>query len=111
MSVPKTNKSAGNLFNGSRTTTGAGDTFDLEYQNSTFQAVANGTSGAFSATVKVQVSNDKVNWEDGIVFTLSGTATTAASDGDVMSASWKHVRGNITAISGTGAFVILIMGV
>lgn len=92
------------------TTEGAGFAFS-DSGNATFQAIANGTSGAFSATVLVQVSNDGTNWETGITFSLSGTATTADSAGDTMSAPWKYVRGNVTAISGTGANVTLTMGV
>lgn len=77
----------------------------------TFQAIANGTSGAFSATVLVQVSNDNTNWETAITFALSGTATIADTAGNNINAPWNYVRGNVTAISGTGANVTLIMGV
>ena len=93
------------------TTTGAGSNIQLNGKDATFQAIANGTSGAYSATVLVQVSNDGTNWETAITFSLSGTATTADSAGDTMSAPWKHVRGNVTAISGTGANVTLYIGV
>lgn len=74
-----------------------------------FQAVANGSSGAFSATVSVQVSNDRTNWEDMLVFSLSGTATTADHAGGTMDAPWGWVRGNVTAITGTNATVTLTM--
>lgn len=93
------------------TSAGAGSSFKLPALYSTYQCVANGTSGAFSATVLVQVSNDGTNWETAITFTMSGTATTADTAGDVISAPWKYVRGNVTAISGTGANVTLYMGV
>jgi len=102
--------SAQNILN-AVTSTGAGGSRPLPALYSTYQAIANGTSGAFSATVKVQVSNDDTNWEDAITFSLSGTATTADSDGANISAPWAYVRGNVTAISGTGANVTLIMGV
>lgn len=91
------------------TATGAGSPFPLT-ADSTFQCIANGTSGAFSATVSVEVSNDNTNWETAIAFSLSGTATTADTAGDNIAAPWKHVRGNVTAISGTGANVTLTMG-
>lgn len=96
------------------TSTGAGESKEFikkEGSAGTFHAIANGTSGAFSATVKVQVSNDGTNWEDAITFSLSGTAPTADSAGDNINAPWKYVRGNVTAISGTGANVTLYMGV
>lgn len=108
--TPRTAQHVGTLLN-AVTSIGAGSSFDLEYHKSTFQAIANGTSGAFSTTVKVQVSNDNTNWEDAITFSLSGTATTADTDGNNIQAPWRYVRGNVTAISGTGANVILYMGV
>lgn len=93
------------------TSTGAGTSQSLPSGRCTFQAIANGTSGAFSATVIVQVSNDNTNWEDAITFSLSGTATTADSAGNTLDAPWAYVRGNVSAISGTGANVTLYMGV
>lgn len=97
------------------TSAGAGEGKELakkENSSATFQAVANGTSGAYSATVEVQFSNDYINWNTGITFSLSGTATTADTAGDNISAPWKYVRGNIPAggITGTGANVTLTMG-
>ena len=97
-----------------KTDTGAGDAKEFlkkEGSAGTFQAIANGASGVFSATVLVQVSNDQENWETGITFSLSGTATTADTAGNNINAPWKYVRGNVTAISGTGANVTLTMGV
>lgn len=93
------------------TATGAGASVRGHGGRATFQAVANGTSGAFSATVLVQVSNDDTNWETLGTITLSGTATTAESDGFASDAPWAHVRGNVTALSGTGAYVTLNMAV
>ena len=74
-----------------------------------FQAVENGSSGAFSATVTVEVSNDGTNFDTLGTITLSGTATTADSDSFTSDAPWLYVRGNVTAISGTGANVTLKM--
>ncbi len=71
-----------------------------------FQAVVTGT-GAISATVKVQVSNDGTNYLDLATFTLSGT--TSATDGFSAEIPWVYYRGAVTAISGTGASIDLIV--
>lgn len=92
------------------TATGAGSVYGLLGIWSTFHAVANGTSGAFSATVDIEVSNDGTNWITMGTITLSGTATTADDDGFASNAAWKSVRANVTAISGTGANVTVTMG-
>src|SRR5574341_2342191 len=73
----------------------------------TFQAVVAGT-GAVSATVKVQGSNDGDNWVDIATITLAGT--TSAKDGFAADAPWAYYRGDVTAISGTGAAVTLNVG-
>ena len=93
------------------TSTGAGSSYSKPGLYSTLQAIANGSSGAYSATVNVEVSNDGTNWMVMGTITLSGTATTADTDGFASNASWKYIRGNVTAISGTGANVTLEMGV
>jgi hypothetical protein len=94
----------------SATTTGAGTAQKMMGGRCTFQAVANGTSGAFATTVLVQVSNDNVNFITLGAISLSGTATTAATDGFATTAPWRYVVGNVSAISGTGANVTLTMG-
>ena len=76
----------------------------------TFQATGATTAGAGSATVQIEVSNDRVGWITAGTITLT-LSTTAATDGFVMSAPWGHVRANVTAISGTGANVTVTMGV
>ena len=55
-----------------------------------------------AATVDIQVSNDGTNYMviDTATLTL-GTATTG--DSVVLTAPWKYVRANVTAISGTNA--------
>lgn len=68
-------------------------------------------SGAVSATVVVQVTNfpeDDGSWKDSVTFTLSGT--NYAVDGIALWGPWKHIRGKVTAISGTGAKVNLVAG-
>lgn len=90
------------------TSTATGDSVQssLEKARRTFQATVSGT-GAVSATVVVQVSNDNSNFLDLGTITLSGT--TSASDGFVSEAPWVFVRGKVTAISGTGAAATLLM--
>ena len=69
-----------------------------------FQATVTGT-GAVTATVTIEYSNDGVNALStvGGTITLSGTNTN--SDGFTSDTPWKFVRANVTAISGTGATV------
>lgn len=78
-----------------------------------YQIIANGTSGAFSATVVIEASNDGSTALANplATITVSGTATTAASDGFTTGlAPWAWVRMRVTAISGTGANVGAWMG-
>lgn len=73
----------------------------------TFQATVVGT-GAVTATVVVWVSNDGVHFITLGTITLSGT--TSATDGFGTNAPWAYLRGEVTAISGTGAAVTLVGG-
>lgn len=67
----------------------------------TIQASVDGT-GAVTATVLVDVSNDNEHWILAVAtITLSGTTTD--SDGFVLDAPWAYVRVRLTAITGTGA--------
>ncbi len=79
--------------------------------HATFQATVTGT-GAVTATVTIEVSNDGVNAVDTAagVITLSGT--TSHSDGfTTQHAPWKYVRAITTNVTGTGATVNVTMGV
>lgn len=69
----------------------------------TVQAVLTGT-GVLESTVKIQVSNDGINW---IVAGSISLTNTAPVDGFTNDATWRYVRGNITSISGTNAAVVL----
>lgn len=73
-----------------------------------FQSYIAGT-GAVTATVLVEGSNDEVGWILMQTHTLSGTTTDVA--GVPSSAQWEWVRARLTAISGTGAAVTVTMGV
>lgn len=77
---------------------------------SSFQATVVGT-GAVTATVVIDVSNDGVYWCSTVMGTISLSGTTSSSDGFVSDAPWKYVRARVTAISGTGATVQVYMGV
>lgn len=75
------------------------------------QAHVAGT-GAVSATVKIQVSNNpslQSSWIEAGAITLTGTTT--AVDGLVLSNSmWGYYRAEVTAISGTAATVNVMVG-
>jgi hypothetical protein len=97
----------------SATATGAGERHTPACTARTFQAFGATSSGSGSATVKVQASNVAApganDWLD--LGTISLTlSTTRATDGFASDARWRHVRGNVTAISGTGAAVTLLLG-
>lgn len=70
----------------------------------TIQVTGATTSGAGSATVAIEVSNDSVGWIVLATTTLT-LSTTPATDGFVLDAPWFAIRANVTAISGTGANV------
>lgn len=91
------------------TATGAGAPVSRS-QGSITSVFAWGTtsSGAGAATVNVEVSNDGAYWVVAGTFslTLATTVTTGTNtDGFNINASWKYIRANVTAISGTGAAV------
>lgn len=93
------------------TTTATGFPFDSSSLASgharTYQASVTGT-GAVSATVIVDVSNDGEGWIELATVTLSGT--TSDTDGFASDAPWKYCRARVTAISGTSAAVDVVMG-
>jgi len=99
----------------STTTVAASSSIYKESPWSTFQAIVTGT-GAVTATVLIQGSNqtatfigDKSNWVTIDTYTLSGTTT--ATNGSTSVSTWRYVRANVTAITGTSATVEVIMGV
>jgi hypothetical protein len=77
---------------------------------STFQANVVGT-GAVTATVVIEGSNDNTYWVSTVLGTITLSGTTSSTDGFTTSAPWKYVRARTTAISGTGATVQVYMGV
>lgn len=79
----------------------------------TFQAYGETTAGTGAAQVTVQVSNEDApgadDWIDRGTITLI-LSTTRTSGGFSMDEPWRHARGNVNSISGTGAAVTLLMG-
>jgi len=88
-----------------------GTAVSLPSGRATFQAVANGSSGAYAATVTIAGSNDNSNFETLGTITLSGTATTADSDGFAIDAPWAYVRASVSGFSGTGATCNVYMSI
>lgn len=76
--------------------------------NQGYQATVEGT-GSVSATVLIEVSNDKVSWVTAQTFSLTGT--TKNSQIAALVAPYQYRRANVTAISGTGAAVTVTMAV
>ena len=91
------------------TTTGAKAAEYKDTVNTTYQITVAGT-GAVSATVLIEVSNDGTSWLATPLGTVAISGTTSATDGFTTAAPWKYHRANISAISGTGATVTIIVG-
>jgi len=97
-----------------KTSTGAGDWYEMTPSRAelnlvakSWQAVVAGT-GAVTATVEIEASNDGTQEEAIATFTLSGT--TSDDDMTSLESLYRYYRANVTAISGTGAAVTVIMG-
>lgn len=94
------------LLNGS-TTTETGSARKMIGKK--FQAFGTTSSGSGAATIIVEVSLDGDNWMTlGTISLTLGTSST--SDGFAAAEKWDQVRGRVSAISGTGAAVTLVMG-
>lgn len=92
------------------TGTGAGSSVLPAYQGTkTFQAAGTTSAGSGSVTVAVQCSLDGTNWDTLGSITLT-LATTTSSNSFASNDRCRLVRGNVTAISGTGASVSLYLG-
>jgi hypothetical protein len=88
------------------TATGAGPSHSLWGDEKSFQVSHSTSSGAGSATVIVQVSNDGSAWIDAATFTLT-LSSSVGTEGFTRNGTWKFVRGYVSAISGTDAQVTL----
>ena len=96
------------------TVTGAGDAFPMTSSpvnpapsKATFHGRVAGT-GAVSASVDIEVSNDGSHWLVAGTITLSGTTSDQA--GLTLDAPWVNVRAKCTAIAGTGAALTVTKG-
>jgi hypothetical protein len=69
-------------------------------------ATVTGT-GAVAATVKIEVSNNGTTWLEHPDYTITLSGTTTDADGFTDADSWTYHRSNVTAISGTGATVVV----
>jgi hypothetical protein len=92
------------------TATGAGDTRYKDSPWSFFQAIVTG-SGAVTATVDIEASNDGVNWCKTPIASLALTGTDTDTDGITYVGPAKYIRANVSALTGTGATVTCSMGV
>ncbi len=90
------------------TTQAAGEAVAGAAKTKTYQAWGKTSSGAGAATIQVQGSNDEGNtWDTIGTITLTLTNTANVSDGFTSMDRYHKLRGNVTAISGTGAAVNL----
>ena len=95
------------LLNGvTSTTTGTSVDIGTGTGDRTFIAYVGGT-GAVSATVVLEVSNNNQHFGTLATFSLSGTDS--AGEPLVSDDAWQYVRARVTAISGTGAAVTVTM--
>lgn len=88
------------------TSTGAQQSMTLLPGAKTVQATLCTSSGAGSATLKIQGSDDGSGWDDLATLSLSGTAVCPAQISDsvtMLASAYLNYRVNATAISGTGA--------
>ena len=97
-----------------KTDTGAGTVESNGMARSkTIQTFAATSSGAGALTMLVQATNidppGANDWFTIATLTLALT-TTRATDGLVVDAPWRWIRGNVSAISGTGAAASLLIG-
>ena len=102
------------------TTTQASARHHINGPKATFSANGETSAGAGAATIIVEVSlvatpstdvsgDGLADWITAGTITLT-LATTMASDGFALDAPWRWARARLSAISGTGAAVSVLMG-
>ena len=79
----------------------------LGEDQTTAQATVVGT-GALTASVNLEYSNDRIAALSGFTIALAGN--TSVSDGDLTQPKWTWVRADLTSITGTGAKVTVTVG-
>jgi len=93
------------------TSTSTGAWIYKDSPDATYFASVTGT-GAVTATVVIEVSNDGTNAASTVMGTITLSGTTTAADGFTsQGAPWKWVRARVTAVTGTGATVQTTQGV
>jgi hypothetical protein len=91
------------------TSVAAGSACNGRNARKSYQASGTTTSGTGSASINVEGSLDGSNWD--VIGTITLTlGTSSTSDSFASDDRYTLVRGNVTAISGTGASVNLSMG-
>ena len=99
------------------TATGAGGLMPWERDTvKSFHAVGTTSVGVGAATILIEasskitpVTSTSVDWVTLGTITLT-LGTTQTGDGFIAFGGWKHVRANVSAISGTGATVSVWIG-
>lgn len=100
------------LTNAAATVTGDADFTTDRRAERTYQATVSGT-GSVTATVIIEASNEDPTLAAQSFLTLGTitlSGTTSATDGFASVGAWAYVRARLTAISGTGATVLVTMG-
>jgi len=107
-SVRVTSGTVNNILVDASTTT-TGNWIYKAAPKAAIQATVAGT-GAVTATVQIEASNDGINPLTTLVGSITLSGTTSTSDGFTTDSPWKYIRAKVTAISGTSALVDVIMG-
>lgn len=108
---------AGHVLGSSITATGVGQKVQLTGPKHSFSAQGVTGSGSGAATIIIEVTNVKApsatagdaDWHTAGTITLT-LGTTKTSDGFNIDANWMWARYRVSAISGTGASLIINMG-
>ena len=95
------------------TTTGAGSAVPAQAGFQSVIAHGTTTAGAGAATINIEVCHDPTAgaWivAGTLTITLETTVSAGAHDGMSLISGWRYIRANITAISGTGAAVTVVV--
>lgn len=98
------------VLQSAQTATNTGSAYSVWGTKWAFQAYGSTTASTGAATILIQVSNvdtDAAYITMGTITLTLGTTITA--DGFASDAPWKYVRAKVSAISGTGASVNVVM--
>ena len=93
-------------------TTVIGGSVPIKEENTremSIQATVVGT-GAVTASIVIEVSNDNLGWVSNAVSNINLSGTSVASQGFLLKAPWAYIRARVTGITGTGASVTVTAG-